>query len=246
MYLTPQFGPVDFGFSYAPNNGSLQDGATAVNLSQPTSTTLTACNIAASGCYSLSSSSVASDAERYTKMYVAAARYQQAIGPVGIYAMAAYYGSGHVDYTGSTPGNNFNGLGVGDFGLAVTYAGFTVGGHGTLGDYNGQGALQPSGGVGAKAWLAGAQYSAGPIIVGASFYNFQSQGSPSLVGISQHSENGLDVGMTWTIAPGLAVWAQYLYGTRHQGGFDFQTNAVGAGYNNVKSQAFGIGPVIRW
>jgi hypothetical protein len=247
VYLTPQFGPIDFAFSYAPNNASLQDGATTgVNLAQPTSTTLTPCNVAASGCYSLSSSSVAADGARYTNMYVAAARYQQAIGPVGVYGMAAYYGSGHVNYTGSTPGNQFNGLGVGDFGVAVTYAGFTVGGHGTLGNYNGQGALQPSGGAGAKAWLAGVQYSAGPITVGASFFNFQSQGSPSLVGISQRSENGLDIGLTWAIAPGLSIWAQYLYGTRHQGGFDFQTNSAGAAYNNVKSQAFGIGPVIRW
>ncbi len=247
VYLTPQFSGVDFGLSYAPNNASLQDGATTgVNLSQPTSATLTACNIAASGCPALSSSSVASDATRYTNMYVAAARYQHAFGPVGLYGVAAYYGSGHVQYTGNTPGNQFNGLGVGDFGAAITYAGFTVGGHGTIGNYNGQGALQPSGGVNAKAWLAGVQYTTGPVIIGASFYNFQSQGSPSLVNISQRSENGLDVGLTWTVAPGLSIIAQYLYGTRHQGNFNFQTNGVGAAFNNVKSQAFGVGPMLRW
>jgi hypothetical protein len=247
VYLSPQFAGFDIGLSWAPNNASLQDGATTgVNLGSITSTTLTGCSIAASGCDSLSSSSVGSDGERYTNMYVAALRYQNAFGPVGVYGMAAYYGSGHVNYTGSAPGNNFDGLSVGDFGIAVTYAGFSFGGHGTIGSYNGQGALKPAGGVNANVWLAGMQYAAGPLTIGGAFYNYQSQGSPALVNISQRSENGLALGMTYGIAPGFALWVSYLYGTRHQGDFDFQTGSVGTAFNNVKSQAFGLGPVIRW
>jgi outer membrane protein OmpU len=231
VYLTPQFSGFDFGVSWAPNNAALQDAN---------------CSTASSGCYNLTSSSATADATRYVNMYVAGARYQGTFGPVGVYGMAAYYGSGRVNYTGSTPGNQFNGLSVGDFGLALTYAGVTIGGHDTFGRTNGQGALQPSGGVHANAWLAGVQYSTGPFIIGTSFFNYQSQGSPSLVGISQRNENGLDVGLTLSIAPGLGIWAQYLYGNRHQGGFDFQTSAAGSAFNNVKSQAIGIGPFIRW
>ena len=236
VYLTPQFGGmVDFGFSWAPNNAALQDGN---------------CAFAASGCYNLSSSAAASDATRYTNMFVLAARYQQVFGPVAVYGMAAYYGSGSVNYTGATPAtgfnNRFNGLSVGDGGLAVTYAGVTVGGHITAGNTNGQGALQPSGGVHAIAWLAGIQYTSGPFVIGNSFYNYQSQGSPALVGLTQRNENAYAAGLTWTIAPGLAIWASYVYGTRHQGDWNFQTNSPGLAFNNVKSQAFGVGPVIRW
>jgi len=231
VYFTPKFGPMDFGLSWAPNNASLQNSN---------------CSFAATGCYNLSSSSLATDATRFTNWWVAAARYQDVFGPVGVYGMAAYYGSGHVNYTGATPGNQFNNLSVGDFGLAVTYSGFTVGGHLTAGNTNGQGALQPAGGAHAIAWLAGLQYAGGPLVIGGSFYNYQSQGSPSLVGISQRNENAFAFGFTYTIAPGLAIWCQYLYGTRHQGDFNFQTNTVGTAFNDVKSQAFGIGPVIRW
>jgi hypothetical protein len=230
-YFSPQVAGFDFGASWAPNNAAMNDGN---------------CAFAASGCYNLSSSAASADAPRFTNFYVAAVRYQNIFGPVGLYAMGAYYGSGQVNYTGATPGNQFNPLSVGDFGAALNYAGFTVGGHGTIGTYNGQGALQPAGGVNAKAWLAGVQWAGGPLTIGGSFYNFQSQGAPSLVGISQRSENGLALGLTFNIAPGLAIWASYLYGTRHQGDYNFQTSAVGGAYNNVKSQAFGVGPVIRW
>jgi hypothetical protein len=231
VYLSPQFAGVDFGLSWAPNNAGLEDSN---------------CALAATGCYNLSSSAATADATRFTNMYVAGARYQNTFGPVGVYAMGAYYGSGSVNYTGSTPGNQFNGLSVGDFGVAVTYAGFTIGGHATTGTYNGQGGLQPKGGVHAIAWLGGVQYAGGPLVIGGSFYNFQSQGFPSLVNISQRNENGLALGLTYSLAPGISIWASYLYGTRHQGDFDFQTGAIGSAYNNVKSQVFGIGPVIRW
>ncbi|MBS0559185.1 MAG: hypothetical protein JSR21_03930 [Proteobacteria bacterium] len=235
VYLTPQFGGLDFGFSWAPNNAALQDGN---------------CAFANSGCYNLSSSAVGSDATRLTNMYVVAARYQQVFGAVGVYGMAAYYGSGSVSYTGPTPAsgfdNRFNGLSVGDAGLAISYAGITVGGHITAGSTNGQGALQPAGGVHAIAWLAGIQYTNGPLVIGNSFYNYQSQGSPALVGLTQRNENAYAAGLTWTIAPGLAIWASYVYGTRHQGGFNFQTGAQGVAFNNVQSQAFGVGPVVRW
>jgi hypothetical protein len=231
VYFSPQYAGFDFGLSYAPNNAALQDSG---------------CAIPATGCYQLSSSSVAADALRYTNWYIGAVRYQNSFGPVGVYAMGAYYGSGHVNYTGATPGSQVENLSVGDFGAAVTYAGFIVGGHGTIGTYNGQGALQPAGGVGGKAWLAGVQYAAGALTIGASLYNFQSQGAAALVGISQRNENGFAAGLTYNISPGLSIWASYLYGTRHQGDYDFQTGAVGTAYNNVKSQAFGIGPIVRW
>jgi hypothetical protein len=231
VYLSPQFAGFDFGLSWAPNNQALAD---------------TNCAYASSSCYNLSSSSAASDALRYTNWYVAAGRYQNTFGPVGLYVMGAYYGSGHVSYQGPAPGGQYNGLSVGDFGAAVTYAGFTVGGHVTGGDSNGQGALQPKGGSHSLAWLGGVQYAGGPLTIGGSFYNFRSQGSAALVGLTQRNENGLALGLTFNIAPGIAIWASYLYGTRYQGDFNFQTGAVGTAYNNVKSQAFGVGPVIRW
>jgi len=256
VYLSPQLAGFDLGLSYAPNNAAIQDGAQTVNLTNPTSTTLTGCSIAASGCYALSSSSIDSDGARFTNAYVAALRYQGTFGPVGILAYGGYMGSGHVDYTGeyvspaATP--TYKNLSFGQGGAAVTIGPVTLNGAIIGGAVNGIGALQPSGGVHAVSWMGGATYSTGPFTIGASYYQYDSQGSPAMVGISQRHEDAFAAGMTYGIAPGLVLWVSYLYGTRHQGDYNFATGAAGTpsdpqyGYNNVKSQAAAIGTMIKW
>ncbi|MBS0559758.1 MAG: hypothetical protein JSR21_06865 [Proteobacteria bacterium] len=236
VYLSPQLAGFDFGVSWAPNNAALQDGN---------------CSFASAGCYNLSSSSdFATQASRFTNMYELAARYQNAFGPVGVYAYGGYMGSGQVSYTGpitaATPG--WNPLSLGTGGIALTIGGVTFGGNVQGGQTNGVGALQPKGGVHAIAWIAGVQYSTGPFTIGNSYFQYDSQGSPSLVGVSQRHEFGYAAGMTYGIAPGLTLWVSYIYGQRHQGDFNFQTGASGGGYayNDVKSQAFGIGTMVRW
>ena len=53
-----------------------------------------------------------------------------------------------------------------------------------------------------------------------------------------------------TLWPGLVVFADYNYGQRHQGSFNFATGnvAVGAGrgeYNDATSQGFLLGMVVK-
>jgi hypothetical protein len=247
VYLSPQLAGFDIGLSYAPNNASLQDGATTgVNLAQPTSTVLGGCGTAAAGCYALSSSSNAADAARYTNAYVAAARYQGTFGPVGVLAYGGYMGSGHVDYTGGTAAATYNGLSLGQGGAAISVGPVQFGGAIIGGAVNGIGALQPKGGVHAVGWLGGIQYSSGPFTIGTSYFVYDSQGAPGLVGISQRHEVGYAAGMTYGIAPGLVLWVSYLYGTRHQGDYNFLTGEAGsAAYNNVKAQAGAIGTMVK-
>jgi predicted porin len=115
-----------------------------------------------------------------------------------------------------------------------------------VGQYNGVNGLQPKGGVAANAWLAGIQYQTGPWVAGASYYVYQSQGSPLTVGIAQRVERGLAIGTTYTLAPGLDLIASYLYGTRHQGDFNFGTGTVGAANNDVKVQLASLAMFIKW
>jgi hypothetical protein len=259
VYLSPQLAGFDFGLSWAPNNGSMTDGpggTTGVNLANPTSTTLTGCGIAASGCGNLSSSSLLSDSYRFMNMYEAALRMQETFGPVGVLAYGGYMGSGTVSYQGpavsssilgSTYNGKFNGLSMGVGGAAITFGPITVGGNVQGGNSNGIGALQPQGGVHAIAWMGGIQYASGPLTVGTSYYQYDSQGTTTLVGISQRHETGFAAGGTYALAPGMVIYLSYLYGTRHQGDYDFQTGSVGtAAYNNVKGQAFSIGTQVKW
>jgi Gram-negative porin len=245
VYLSPQLAGFDFGFAYAPNNGDLQDGPT-VNSLTSTAGTLTTCSIAASGCQALSASSVALDGSRFRNLTETGVRYQNSIGPVGVYGFGIYVNSGHVNVSPAVTGSQFQGLSYSDMGLALTYGGFTVGGHVTTGAYNGVNGLKPRGGADGNAWLFGAQYSTGPLTLGASYFDYSSQGSPLTVGITQRREQGFAAGSNYTLAPGLVLYLSYLYGTRHQGDFDFATGTTGAANNNIKTQLVALGTVVKW
>jgi len=245
VYISPQFAGVDFGVAYAPNSGPQDDGAT-INSLTSTAPTLTGCSAAGSGCPTLTSSTIALDGSRFTNLIEAGLRYRGNVGPVGIYAFGIYNTSGHVNVSPAVAGSQFNGLNFGDGGMVLTYGGLTVGGHVMAGDFNGVLALQPKGGVAANAWLLGAQYAAGPLTAGASYYVYQSQGSPLTVGIAQRVERGLALGATYNLAPGLQLIGSYLYGTRHQGDFNFATGAVGPANNNVQSELLSAALLVKW
>ena len=99
--------------------------------------------------------------------------------------------SAAADYTGLTtpailgtttaPGSKFNGkyngLSFGSGGVALTFAGFTVGGNVIGGKMNGQLALQPTGGAPQMGFLAGAKYVNGPFTVGIVGEEYWEQGT---------------------------------------------------------------------
>jgi predicted porin len=245
VYLSPRVLGFDFGFAYAPNSGPLQD---LPNVSSLTSTagTLTTCAVAASGCPALASSSVALDGARPRNFTETGVHYQNQFGGVGVNAFGIYVNSGHVNVSRSIAGSQFDGQSYGDFGLTFDYAGFTVGGHATTGRFNGVNGLAPHGGAKGNAWLVGAQYAIGPLTVGASYFDYTSQGSPLTVGIAQRREQGLAVGGNYALAPGLVLYLSYLYGTRHQGDFNFATGTLSGANNNVRTQVLALGTFVKW
>ena len=243
VYLTPQFAGFDFGLQWTPNN---------VNGEAP-------CAAASSACSSLSSSSVINDGDRWMNEYELGARYQGKAGPVAIYAMAGYVGSGHVSDTGAAPAGawngRFNNISAGEGGVAFTYAGFTVGGHILAGQINNANSTNPQGAPQAIAWLVGAQYANGPFVMGVSYYNYQDQGSPTLTHVSQRYTDALDIGATWNVAPGLYLIAEYSWAQQHQGDFNFVTGNAGTFgggavaqplENTAQAQVFSVGTRVRW
>lgn len=237
VYFSPNLAGFDFGLSFAPNNAP---------------NTAATCGAASAGCAAVSSttSPALGGENRATNWYEVMARYRNNLGPVALYAILGYSGSGHVHVIGSSPGGAvpaYNGFGVGDGGLALTYAGVTVFGNVLWGAYNGQVALKPTGGVNAVAWVGGAVYNAGPFGIGASYYNYQSQGSAAMINKSQHYDDALAIGASYVIAPGFTATADYLWSQSHQGG----VNLIGSAepsteHNNVNSQSFVIGGNIKF
>jgi hypothetical protein len=257
VYLSPQIAGFDFGFQYAPNtsngfgNTATAGGLTSSLTGAGVGTGL-ACGPATTGCPGLTSGPGIQDGSRIINQFGAGVRYQGTLGGVGVLAYGAYIGSGHANYTGvTTPavlgtpvGGSFNGqyqgLSFGSGGIALTFAGFTVGGNVVGGRVNGQEGLVPQGGANEIAYLVGAKYVNGPVTVGivgeTGFY----QGNPVLAGLSQRRGRAIDFGASYTVAPGFQVFAEYMYQDMKQGG------AIGVGALQQKSQGVMIGDVVNF
>ncbi len=246
VYLSPAFAGFDFSVSYEPSSANLHDGNNC---------TLTA--LGPVGCNSQSTSSSGGDLQRRRNTIEAGIRYRGAFGGFGVAGSLITMQGGHISPTAgattSTPGgpsvSQFNNLSMYDGGLALTFAGLTVGGNVIWGQYNGQFAPKPAGGANSVAWIAGAEYTYGPMIIGGAYYAWTYQGALGLM--TQRRDQGLQFGLTYNLAPGLAFLAEYLYGQRYQGGYNFVTNTAcpGAGctaFNNVKMQIVGAGFQFRW
>jgi len=250
VYLSPQFFGFDVGLDYAPNNGNIESGGGVGNTP-------------GTGSVPLVSSVTPPDGTRFINQYQAGVRYQSSFGPVAVYAFADYIGSGHVDYTG-TPlaaqsaagapaGSKYTGKfkddNVGFVGAEFTIGGLAIGGAWQGGNYNDPATslgTQPVNGAKANAYTVGALYTIGALSFGGSWYGFDSQGSVALTGISQRHENGFGIGVNYTIAPGLNPYMEALYGTRHQGDYNFATGAVGTANNSVWSEAIILGIQVGW
>lgn len=257
VYLSPQVAGVDVGVQWAPNTANgFGNGAGTTYGSVP------GCPYASSGCPSLSSSSVGGDGARVMNQTAVGARYQGKAGPIGVMAYGVYEFSGHATYTGpavavgssaqrgsSNGTGRFDGLSFGSAGVALSYAGVTVGGNWIGGAVNGQAAPRPTGGANLQGWLIGVSYKTGPLTMGGSFESIDSQGAPQLVGISQRHEIGVDVGASYVVAPGLVGWIEYLYEQRHQGGFNFASGSASTNagaYNEVRGQGIQLGTTVFW
>ena len=233
VYFSPRFAGFDVAVSYAPNNGS---------------NNASACPVAEAGCLALSSNPTGAfgGADRPENWVEAMARYQGTFAGFGIYGIAGYSGSGNVKNT--APGSQkYQGFSVGDAGLVLSYAGFSVGGNVLWGAYNNQVQLAPKGGVNAVAWLGGVAYVNGPWQGYASYYNYQYQGAGPGPGIGQRYDDAAFVGAQYAIAPGLNAYAEYLYGQSHQGGVNLLNGGTDTGVNNnVHIQSFIIGTRVQW
>jgi Gram-negative porin len=195
-------------------------------------------------------------------------QYTKTIGPVGIQAGIDYLSAGQVNNTGGpqpfTTPTSYHNLNILSGGLTLSYAGLTVGGNSVYGAFNQVDGdtfqLEPAGGKNAAGWLAGAQYTMGPAVFGASFFRFTTTGdlpggvdagstaTISAAGLTsgQQQNTGVAAGGTYTLVPGVNLFVDYLYGWRKQSGFDFATGNAGTDSNYVQSQLVGVGTQIQW
>ena len=249
VYLSPNFSGFDFGLAYSPSAGN----------------SLAGCGLVASTCSNITTSATAADGARFKDMINAGVRYQGNVGPVNVLAYGVYTYAGNVNYSGSVAaarsavtgagapaGGTFTGqydaMNFGSAGVALTYEGFTLGANFLGGSINGRMAAAPSGGSGTTAYLVGAQYQIPgvPLVVGGVFMSVDSQGAVAMTGLSQRKEYGFSMGGSYTLAPGMVLFADYLYQNRKQSGWNFASGAAGAANNSVQGQGVVFGTQMTW
>jgi len=261
VYLSPQMAGVDFGFQWAPNasNGYGISGGNPINgsiISSGNGTGLSCGSFASSGCPTLTSGPGILDGSKPVNQTGLGVRYQGRFGDLGLLAYGMWEISGHANYTGLTTGlgtaggsailgtnvagvtaskfnGKYDGFNFGNGGIALTYAGFTLGANAIGGRLNGQLALAPQGAVPEVAYTIGLKYVAGPLTMGVAGEIGWYQGDVRLTGLTQRRGRGINVGVDYTVAPGFLVFADYMYQEVHQGGFDFVTQAIGTSANNT-------------
>jgi predicted porin len=221
-YITPSFSGLSFALSFEPNQ-------TGENYSP-----------------AVTSSTTSTDLRRNT--FEIGTTYKAKFDGISVIVDGGYMNAGAVGYTGTAKsGLPYQGLSVGSFGGTVSYAGFTIGGNTKFGNMNGQFEPNYRGGANAIGWLAGGLYAIGQLSVGASYFVYDSQGdysNPTTEG--QRRETGVSAGATYVLVPGVKLYASYLYGTRHQGGYNFLSGKAGNADNETMAQVFAVGTWLYW
>jgi hypothetical protein len=266
VYLSPQLYGFDLGVSYEPNtsglNGDNQNGCEAASFSPVTFGGPG--NVAGPGC-DLLSSTASGDLRRRRNTIDVALRYRGTFGPIGFAAFADYTTSGKVNdssyYGSALQRQQFKDYSIGFGGAQITYAGFTVGGMargGSINTIDNNEALQPAGTTPQSSYLAGASYTYGPLVVGTHWFETWQAGAQNGTNtafVGGYHARGIAYGGTYSLAPGVAVYLEGLWGQIRQNGADLDlgvssTAATGAGHvttnNIVHVNYLGTGIGLSW
>jgi predicted porin len=276
VYLSPRFYGFDFGIDFAPSsnglNGDNGDGCGSVQYSNPGIASGNG-SIAGPGCDLLNSSS-STDYKRFRNEMNVGARYTGTFGDFGFSAYGDYLFSGvladsTVPVVGSTSvygpkgRQQYDGYSVGYGGIQGTFAGFTVGGAvmgGNINNVDTNQALMPVGTKKETAFVVGGSYTYGPVVVGVQYFNSWLAGNQTesnriatetTVGVGGYNAYGVAAGGTYTVAPGLNLYLEYLYGQVKQPGYNLLLGAVNSPTlpnlkDKLQTSYLGVGSVLSW
>lgn len=182
-----------------------------------------------------------------------AAQYKGSFGPVALTSFIGYLQSATVnDSTATAATAKYKGLQVFTGGARVTLHNVSIGGNANTGTLNGNGngGLIRQGQQNGQNFIVGAQYVAGPVIVGFQYLNENTGGfysSNPLYTRSKLHDTGISVGGAWDYAPGATLFVSALYDQRHQYGYNFLAGSANSRTGNaVQARAIQIGNTFKW
>jgi hypothetical protein len=244
VYVSPAYFGVNAVVGYEPNSNGIKEGYLS-----DTGATDTSANLS-------SSPTPGDQGSRRQNTVDAGVQYLDTINGFKIKGSADILHGSPISYTGArasltaAPYGGYDSLNVYQLGGQVTFAGLTLGANIKGGQVEDGYAFKPKGGRDALAYILGASYVIGPYVLGASYFDSESNGAyvPGGKAVARTlSEYGFAVGANYVISPNLSLFTQYLYGHRHQPGNTYGVTRVPANTTgNTQGQAIAIGATLKW
>ncbi|MCW2238170.1 porin [Azospirillum canadense] len=186
VYFSPRFAGLQLGASYTPRNDSFNQDVDRLKIAT-----------AATGGFT----------SNFQDMIEVGANYSNTFAGFTVKGSAGYFWG---DALGrGVAGDRYEDLNAWQVGAQVGYAGFSVGGSYTDYGKSGQNKIAGNFTEDTRNYTAGVQYTTGPLVVGFNYKFGADAGSVALAG-SRHL-NVYEVGVGYTVAPGLTLQAQYDY-----------------------------------
>ncbi len=194
-YLTPSFAGLQLIASYAPVTGTANSNYGSANTSVNR----------------LKDTSVGSNsrAEGYNDVYEIGGVYTGEFSGVTIEGSAFYSGGTAKNDVVGTITTKYEDLSSWQAGLQIGYAGFKVGGSYSNSYDSGYVKVGRANSTDQETVILGAQYTTGPVIIGAGYTYAQDAGDFDSTG--KNKLNLYSVGANYTVAPGLTVGLEYNY-----------------------------------
>lgn len=244
VYISPSFFGLSAAVSYEPNSNGIKEGFGNNAFASSTSA-------------ALSSSPVPGDIGKRRRNTVdGMVQYSLKSDDVVYKASAGLlYGapisfSGAPQPLGTATHFGFDDLEVYQVGGQATFAGLTLGANLKGGQVEDGYAFKPRGARNSFTYIVGADYVIGPYVLGASYWNGQSAGGfiPGAAAPMARtlSEYGVAAGGNYVIGPDLSLFAQYIYGHKHQPGNTFGVTGSKNTLGNTQVQALATGFTLKW
>lgn len=249
VYLSPNLAGFQAGVDFEPNSNAFKQGEV--------------CAVASAGCATLSSAPGGVGNARRKNTLTGGLVYTGEFSGVGVKFNADYLISSPIANSsgasietivspqtgGVAHETGFKRMGVGMLGGQVTYAGFLLGGNIKDGQLNNGYTFLYPGQRNALFYEVTGEYTAGPATIGVQYFNDQAAGAhlPDNHTARTETDYGFDVGANYAVTPNLGLYMVYLYGHRHQSGYDFISGTTDtAAFNNVQAQAISVGTQVKW
>jgi hypothetical protein len=245
VYTSPKIAGFVLGAGYEPNSNGIKEGYAGYAV--PSSTNAAGTGTAGAA---IAASPLAADIGSRRKNTVDA-NLQYSLLSDGFLTKANFgviYGA-PIAYDGAPVATGalhygYDNLYVYQAGVQTTFAGLTLGANVKAGQTLDGYAFKVRGTRDALTYIVSGNYIIGPYVLGAYLYDGQTAGSYTPGAKEEHtlSEYGVAAGGNYVISPELSLFAQYLYGHRHQLGNAGLASASG----NDQVQSISTGAIFKW